>query len=57
MTVENLEEASKRENREDWFEEGYPESSKVEKQGASNCRRNGVNLAISAKGTTLDKTK
>ena len=27
----------------------------VEGRSASNCRRNGVNLAISAKGTTSDK--
>ena len=29
--------------------------SKVEGRSASNCRRNGVNPAISAKGTTLNK--
>ena len=27
----------------------------VESQSASNCRKNGVNPAISAKGTTPDK--
>ena len=27
----------------------------VGRRSASNCRRNGVNLAISAKGTTPDK--
>ena len=27
----------------------------VEGPSASNCRRNGVNLAISVNGTTLDK--
>ena len=27
----------------------------VEGRSASNCRRNGANLAISVKGTTLDK--
>ena len=44
---------SGRGDREDWFEEGgSPETSKVERRSASNCRRNGVNLAISAKGTT-----
>ena len=38
-------------DREDWFEEGgCPESSKVERRSASNRRRNGVNLAISARG-------
>ena len=31
--------------------------SKVERQSASNCRRNGVILAIFAKGTTLDKNR
>ena len=46
--------ASGRGDRKDWFEEGRcPESSKVEKQNAS--RRNGMNPAISAKGTTPDK--
>ena len=43
-------------DREDWFEEGgCPETRQVEGQSASNCRRNGVNLAISAKGITPDK--
>ena len=32
-----------------------PESRQMERLSASNCRRNGVNSAISAKGTTLDK--
>ena len=55
MTEENLEEAS-RGDREDWFEEGgCPESRKVERWSASNCRRNGVNPAISAQGITSDK--
>ena len=31
-----------------------PEWSKVERRSASNCRRNEVNPAISAKGTTPD---
>ena len=36
-------------DREDWFEEGgCPVSSKVERLSASNCRKNGVNPAISA---------
>ena len=56
MTEEDLEEPSGRGDREDWFEEGgCPELSKGERQSASNCRRNGVNPAISAKETTLDK--
>ena len=56
MTEEDLEEASGRGDRGDWFEErGRPEMRQVERQSASNCRRNGVNPAISAKGTTLDK--
>ena len=39
-----------KEDLEDWFKEGgCPE--------LSNCRRNGMNLAIAAKGTTLDKTE
>ena len=53
---EDMEEASGGGNREDWFEEGgCPELSKVERWSTSNCRRNGVNLAISAKATTLHK--
>ena len=56
MTKEDLEEASLRGDREDWFEEGRcPEMTQVEGQSASNCRRNGVNPAISVKGTTPDK--
>ena len=55
MTTEDLEEASGRGDREGWFEEGgCPESSKVERQSASNCRRN---LAISAKGHYQIKTE
>ena len=34
---------------------GCPNSKQVERWSASNCRRNWVNLAISANGTTLDK--
>ena len=53
MTEENLEEASGGGDREDKFEEGgCPESRQVERRSASNCRRNGVNLAISAKKIT-----
>ena len=56
MTEEDPEEANGIRDREDWFEEGgCPESSKVERRSASNCRRNVVNLAISTKGTTPDK--
>ena len=44
MTEEDLEEAG-----------GCPEMRQVEGRSASNCRRNGVNPAISAKGTTPDK--
>ena len=55
-TEEDLEEASGRGDREDWFEEGgCPETRQVEGRSASNCRRNEVNPAISAKGTTPDK--
>ena len=55
-TEEDLEEASGRGDREDWFEEGgCPETRQVEGRSASNCRRNGVNLAVSAKGITPDK--
>ena len=47
---------SGRGDREDWFEEvGCPETRQVEGPSASNCRRNGVNPAISFKGTTPDK--
>ena len=38
-------------------EKHCPKSSKVEKQSVSNCRRNGVNLATSVMGTTLDKSR
>ena len=56
MIEENLEEPSGGGDREYWFEEGgYRESSKVEKRSASNCKRNRVNPAISAKGTLPDK--
>ena len=54
-TAEDLEETSGGEDREDWFEGGCPEPSKVERRSVSNCRRNGANLAISAKGTIPDK--
>ena len=53
---EDLEEASGRGDRKDWFEEGgCPETRQVEGLSASNCRRNGVNPTISVKGITLDK--
>ena len=56
MTEEYLEEASGRGDREDWCKEGgYLDLSKVERWSVSNCRRNGANPAISAKGTTPDK--
>ena len=43
---------------EDWFEEGgCHELSKVERWSASNCRRNGVNSAVSAKGKHWIKTE
>ena len=55
MTEEDLEEAGGR-DREDWFEErGCPEMRQVEGRSVSNCRRNGVNPAISAIETTPDK--
>ena len=44
------------EETEDWFEEGgCPKTRQVEGQSASSCRRNGVNPAISVKGTTPNK--
>ena len=53
---EDLEEASGRGDRKDWFEErGCPEMRQVQGRSLSNCRRNGVNPAISVKRTTLDK--
>ena len=56
MTKEDLEEASGRGDREDWFEEGgCPETRQVERPSASKRRRNGVNPAISVKGATPDK--
>ena len=36
-------------------EGGCPETRQVEGRSASDCRRNGVNPAISVKGTTPDK--
>ena len=55
-TEKELEEASGRGDREDWFEEREcPEMRQAEGRSASNCRRNGVNPAISAKRTTPDK--
>ena len=42
MTKEDLEEASGREDRESWFEEGgCPETRQAEGQSVSNCRRSG----------------
>ena len=56
MTEEDLEEASGSGDREDWFEEGgCPETRQLEGWSVSNCKRNGVNLAISAKGKASDK--
>ena len=56
MTEEDLEEASGGEDRKDWLEEEKcPETRQVERRSARNCKRNGVNPAIFAKGTTLDK--
>ena len=58
MTKEDLEEAGGRGDREDWLEEeGCPETRQEEGWSARNCRRNGVNLAISVKGTTPVKTE
>ena len=54
MTKEDLEEASGR-DRDDWFEGGCPKTKQVEGWSVSNCRRNGVNLDTSAKGTMPDK--
>ena len=54
MIEEDLEEASAEVEREDWFERGCSESRQVERRSVSNCRKNGVNLAISAKETTPD---
>ena len=56
MIEEDLEEASGGGDREDWFEKGgCPELCKVERLSVSDCRKNGMNPAISAKGTTPDK--
>ena len=57
MTEENLEKASGGGDREEWFEGGSPELRQVERHSVSNCRRNGMNPAISAKETTPDKTE
>ena len=55
MTEEDQEEASGG-DKEYWFEEGgCAESRQVERRSVSNRRRNGVNPAICAKGTTQDK--
>ena len=57
MTEEDLEKASERADKENSFEEeGCPESRQVERRSASNCRKNEVNLAISAKGQHRMKT-
>ena len=57
-TEEDLEEASGRGDREDWFRKGeHPETRQVGRRSASNCRRNGVNPAISAKGKHRIKTE
>ena len=49
-------ENDRRRDRKDWFEDGEcPETRQVEGRSASNCRRNGINPAISAKRTTPDK--
>ena len=53
-TKEDLE-ASGGGDREDWFEEGCFKLRQVDRRSASNCRTNGVNPVISAKGTTMDK--
>ena len=53
MTKEDLEKASKGDGK-DWFEEKCPKWSKMERQSVSKCRKNGVNLAIFAKGAILD---
>ena len=56
MTKKDLEKSSGGGDREDWFEAGgCPELNKVERWNASNSRKNEVNLAIPAKGTTSDK--
>ena len=56
MIEEDLEEAGGGGDREDRFEKGgCPELNKMERWSASNCRRNGVNPAISVKETTPDK--
>ena len=55
-TEKDLEEASGRGDREDWFEErGCPEMSKVEGWSESSRRWNGVKPVISAKVTIPDK--
>ena len=53
-----LEEASGRGDRKDWFkEEGCPKSSKVNRLGANDNKRSGMNPAISAMGTVPYKTE
>ena len=42
-------------DKKDWYKEGCSELSKMERWNVNNRGRNGVNLAISAKGTILDK--
>ena len=55
-TEEDLKKACRRGNREDWFQKGgCPESRKVERWSANNCRNSEVNLAISVKGTIPEK--
>ena len=55
---EDLEEASGRRDREDWFEEGgCSETRQVEGRSASNCRRKGVNPASLLKDQHRIKTE
>ena len=55
MTKKDLKKASGGGDREHWFKEGCPELRQVERWSASNCKRNGLNQAISATATTPDK--
>ena len=46
MTKEDLEEASGGGDKDNWFEGGCSRLRQMERWSASNCRRNGVNMAM-----------
>ena len=57
MTKEEVEEASGRDRDDCFKDKGCPKLSHVVRWSMKNCKRNGVNLANSMKGTKLDKNE